>query len=124
MARINLIIVVALCLGLTDQVTAQEALWKELDQTVNKLYEEGKYAEATRIAERAVEVASKTFGPDHPNVVTSLNDVAQLYQQQGKYSEAEPFYKRSLAIREKALGKDPRGTAVALTNLALLYESQ
>ena len=57
----------------------------------------------------------KALGPDHPNVATSLNNLAELYRNQGKYAEAEPLYKRSLAIREKALGPDHPDVAPAST---------
>ena len=46
----------------------------------------------------------KALGPVHPNVATSLNNLAALYQTQGNYAQAEPLYKRALAIWEKALG--------------------
>jgi hypothetical protein len=47
-----------------------------------QLYEAGKYAEAVPLAQRAVELAEKQFGPEHPNVVTSLNNLAELYREQ------------------------------------------
>ena len=60
----------------------------------------------------------KALGPDHPEVATSLNNLAVLYSAQGKYAEAEPLYKRSLAIHEKALGPDHPDVAISLNNLA------
>jgi tetratricopeptide (TPR) repeat protein len=69
-----------------------------------QLYQAGKYAEAQEIAKRALAVAERRYGLDHPNVATSLNNLAELYRNQGMYGEAEPLYKRSLAIAEKALG--------------------
>ena len=55
-----------------------------------------------QIAKRALAIAKKALGPDHPHVATSLNNLAELYRAHGKHAEAEPLYKRSLAIREKA----------------------
>ena len=43
-------------------------------------------------------------GPAHPNVATSLNNLALLYQAQGRYAEAEPLYRRALAIYEEGRG--------------------
>ncbi|MEO0810268.1 MAG: tetratricopeptide repeat protein, partial [Pseudomonadota bacterium] len=43
--------------------------------------------------------------PDHPNVGTTLNNLAELYRLQGRYAEAEPLYKRTITIFEKALGR-------------------
>ena len=44
-----------------------------------KLYGEGKYAEAIPLAERALEIREKALGPDHPDVATSLSNLAGLY---------------------------------------------
>ena len=65
----------------------------------------------------------KTLGSDHPNVATSLNYLARLYNRQGHYAQAEPLHKRALAIREKALGPDHPDVASSLNNLAELYRS-
>jgi tetratricopeptide (TPR) repeat protein len=46
------------------------------------------------------------LGPEHPDVATSLNNLAALYRDQGEYAAAEPLYKRALAIRDKALGPE------------------
>ena len=83
---------------------AQEKLWNELNTKVVRLYRQGQYSEALKIAEEALSVAKRTFGSDHPNVATSLNNLAELYHAQAKYAEAEPLYKQVLTIREKALG--------------------
>ena len=46
-------------------------------------------------------IFEKALGPEHPNVATSLNNLAALYDSEGRYADAEPFLKRSLAIFEK-----------------------
>jgi tetratricopeptide (TPR) repeat protein len=66
-------------------------------------------------------IYEKALGPDHPNTVNSLNNLAVLYNTQDKYDLAEPLYKRALAINEKALGPDHPETAASLKNLAALY---
>ena len=55
---------------------------------------------------RALAISEKALGPEHPDVATSLNNLALLYQAQGRYAEAEPLHKRALAISEKALGPE------------------
>ena len=64
----------------------------------------------------------RALGRDHPDVATSLNNLAGLYCAQERYAEAEPRFKRSLAIREKALGRDHPSVATALENYAMLLE--
>ncbi len=96
----------------------------QLNDEVVRLSRIGKYGEALPIAERAVSLFEKALGPDHPDVATSLNNLAQLYSSQGRYAEAEPLYRRSHGIREKALGPDQPEVATSLNDLASLYKSQ
>ena len=86
--------------------------------------DQGRYAEAEPLYKRSLAISEKALGPDHPDVGTSLNNLAVLYQAQGRYAEAEPLYKRSLAIREKALGPDHPDVGTSLNNLAVLYQAQ
>jgi tetratricopeptide (TPR) repeat protein len=61
----------------------------------------GGIAEAVPLAQRALAIREKALGPEHPDVATSLNNLAVLYQAQGRYADAELLCKRSLAILEK-----------------------
>jgi CHAT domain-containing protein/lipopolysaccharide biosynthesis regulator YciM len=66
----------------------------------------------------------KVLGGDHPDVATSLNNLAVLYLKLGRYGDAEPLYQRSLVISEKAKGRDHPDVAISLNNLAELYRNQ
>jgi Tetratricopeptide repeat len=57
---------------------------------------------------------------DHPQVATSLNNLAGLYESQGKYSEAEPLYLRSLEILMQKLGQDHPNTQSVMSSLMML----
>ncbi len=105
-------------------VHAQETSWKQLNSRVITLYQQGRYAEAIEVAEEALKVARESFGPDHPDVATTLNNLAMLYYAQGRYAEAEPLSQRALAIREKALGPGHPDVAQSLNNLAVMYYEQ
>ena len=95
-------IVALMLLGFTSAVFAQEAgtEWGALNEEALKLYRAGKYDRAVVVAEKALEVAQKNAGPDHPAVGTILNTLAINYHEQGQYAQAEPLYERALAIRE------------------------
>ena len=77
--------------------------WDILNQESMELYRTGQYDRAVVVAKKALEVAEKNVGPNHPDVATSLNNLALLYHTQGQYASAEPLYKRALTINEKAL---------------------
>jgi len=40
--------------------------WETLNQEVIKLYQAGKYDQAVVVAKKALEVAEKSVGPEHP----------------------------------------------------------
>ena len=61
------------------------------------------------------------LGNDHPDVATSLNNLALLFYSQGKYKKAEPLYQQVLALRQKLLGNDHPHIATSFNNLASLY---
>jgi tetratricopeptide (TPR) repeat protein len=84
----------------------------------------GDYTGAQPAYERALAIRERALGPDHPDVATSLNNLAALYYAQGRYAAAEPLYQRALAIREEGLGPDHLDVAHSLDNLALLYRAQ
>jgi TonB family protein len=105
-------------------VYAQGTEWETLTKESQELYRTGNYQHALVLAEKALEVAEKAVGPNHPSVATSLNILAALHYAQGRYVQAEPLYKRSLAIREKILGPDHPEVAATLNNLAALYQTQ
>ncbi|AEP13144.1 tetratricopeptide repeat protein [Chloracidobacterium thermophilum] len=98
--------------------------WETLSREVMELYRAGKYDQALVVAKKALEVAEKSVGPEHPNVAKSLNNLAYLYNAQGQYAQAEPLFRRALAIQEKALGPDHPDVATNLNNLAVLYKNQ
>ena len=100
---IGLVAVVAGIGSLEAQAEGPDNL-DALNRQVTQLYQAGRYPEATEIAKRSLSFAEKKFGPNHPLVAATLNNLAELYRAQGLYPEAEPLYQRSLAIREKALG--------------------
>ena len=61
------------------------------------------------------------LGPEHPDVATSLNNLAQLYVSQGRMNEAAVLLERSLTIQEKALDPDHPVLANTLTLLGEVY---
>ena len=52
---------------------------------------------------RALAIDETSFGPDHPNVASDLNNLAQLLQATNRLAEAEPLMRRALAIDETEL---------------------
>jgi tetratricopeptide (TPR) repeat protein len=85
------------------------------------LYYRAQYTETEPLSERALTIVENAFGPEHPGIVQSLNNLAVIYRDQGRYAEAEPLFERAVAIQVKALGPEHPDVADSLNNLALLY---
>ncbi|MBL8252033.1 MAG: tetratricopeptide repeat protein, partial [Candidatus Competibacter sp.] len=95
-----------------------------LSSFVSGTYQEGDYRTGVTAAEQAYQFAEQKFGPAHPNTLTSVNNLALLYQAQGRYGEAEPLHQRALAGFEKGLGPMHPDVLLSVNNLAALYRAQ
>jgi CHAT domain-containing protein/Tfp pilus assembly protein PilF len=109
---------------LTAEQSAELEEAKRLNEQVEQLYNQGQYATAISLAERALAIREKVLGQEHSLVATTLNNLALLYKEQGNYERAESLLQRALAIREKVFGQEHPLVAISLTNLAGLYQAQ
>ncbi len=58
-------------------------------------------AEAERLFKQSVATFEKTLGPNHPDLVDVLQNLAGFCKDQGRYADAEQISRRSMAIRGK-----------------------
>ncbi|MCA2938111.1 MAG: tetratricopeptide repeat protein [Microcystis sp. M113S1] len=85
---------------------------------------QGDYTSAEPWFEQCVEVVKSRLGDRHPDVASSLNNLAILYYSQGRYELAEPLYEETLTLYKELLGERHPLVAQSLNNLAYLYQSQ
>ncbi|HEY2828440.1 MAG TPA: tetratricopeptide repeat protein [Pirellulales bacterium] len=97
---------------------------EKLSKQMMELHGQGKYAEAAKLAQQALEIDEAVLGPDHPEVASALSNLGSMYQAQGKLSQAAPVLERALQIQEKASGPDDPDNVIILNNLAMLYKAQ
>ena len=71
----------------------------------------------------AVGVVEEILGPDHPDTLTSRNNLAGAYYSAGRLGEAIPLYEAVLADSVRVLGDDHPDTLTSRNNLAGAYES-
>ncbi len=87
------------------------------------LKETNRVSEAERLYRRALAIDEQTFGPDHPQLATDLNNLAMLLKDTNRFSGTEPLFRRIVQILEKFeqdTGHRHTNYATALDNLALL----
>jgi tetratricopeptide (TPR) repeat protein len=93
------------------------------NQAFGPLRNFGNFAEAEPLIRRALAVDERSFGPNHPNVATCLNNLATLLYETNRLEEAEPLYRRALAIDEQSFGATDSRVATCLNNLAQLIQA-
>jgi len=71
----------------------------------------------------ALMLSERALGPEHPQTLTSVNNLAYLLKTTGDYAAAEPLYRRALDASERVLGPEHPDTLISVNNLAALLES-
>lgn len=77
-----------------------------------------------RALSQNLEAQRRVRGPENADTLTTLSDMASMYQAQGKYGLAEKYASQASAGRRHALGPDKPETMTAAAKLALAYQSQ
>jgi len=84
--------------------------------------EQGKNAEAQPLYEQALNIRKGNLQADNPELIATLNKLAQVYSRQREYDQAEVLLKQVLATRERQLEPDHPNIAEVYNSLALLYQ--
>ncbi|KAI3316912.1 hypothetical protein HD806DRAFT_541795 [Xylariaceae sp. AK1471] len=84
----------------------------------------GQWNHAERLEKQAMEIRKELLGPDHPDTLAIMNNLASTYWNQGRWKEAELLGVQVLEIRKEVLGPDHPSTLMSMTNLALTYSDQ
>ncbi|QQE65135.1 hypothetical protein GFS31_18200 [Leptolyngbya sp. BL0902] len=89
-----------------------------------ELYEAGRFDEAEPLFQESLRILGGLLGDSHPDVASSLNNLASTYQAQGRYGEAELLFQEALEISHEHLGNSHPDVAQSLDHLASLYHDQ
>ena len=71
--------------------------------------------------ERALKIIEQHFGPDHPQVAQTLNNLANAHGALGDHRTEKDFLERALKIIEQHFGPDHPQVAQTLNNLATAH---
>ncbi|NEO49245.1 MAG: tetratricopeptide repeat protein [Moorea sp. SIO4A3] len=106
--------------ALTDWLRDEDLLWPFVG--LGRFYEgQGIYDQAEPWRKQCLEITRSRLGENHPDVATSLNNLAELYSSMGRYDQAEPLYQQALEMKKQLLGENHPDVATSLNNLAGLY---
>jgi tetratricopeptide (TPR) repeat protein len=87
-------------------------------------YDQGRYAEAEPLFNRAIAVRKGALGADHSDVGQTMYRLARLYQAQKRLTDALSLHRRALDIRTKAQGPEHPDVIQSLDGIAHTYEEQ
>ena len=74
--------------------------------------------------QRALAIRERVYGPVHPNVASTVNELGNLAIARDRYAEAEAYMKRVVAIYREAYGGKHYLISIGLSNLASVYMGQ
>jgi Tetratricopeptide repeat len=77
---------------------------------------------ALRAAEEVTSARERILGRDHPDTLTSRDNLANAYHAAGRTAEAITLHQQNLADRERVLGPDHPDTLTSRNNLANDYQ--
>ncbi|GBG27915.1 Kinesin light chain 1 [Hondaea fermentalgiana] len=80
--------------------------------------------EALTNFEEALSIRKEILGDRHPDVATTLNNIASVYDSQGRYEEALANFEEAQSIRRESLGDRHPDVGGTLNNIAAVYSSQ
>ena len=101
----------------------QPLLLAQTDWAGRALREAGDLTRAVPLLEATFTVRQRVLGDDHPDTLTSRNNLAYTYESAGRLDEAIDLYEQILTDRRRVLGDDHPDTLASRNNLAGAYES-
>ncbi|MEM1400180.1 MAG: tetratricopeptide repeat protein, partial [Pseudomonadota bacterium] len=97
------------------------SLWNSLGYHLTTI---GDLSGAKAAYERALRIDEAAYGPDHPNVATSINSLGFVLESEGDLSGAKAAYERALRIDEAAYGPDHPNVAIRVNNLGSVLNAE
>ena len=77
--------------------------------------------EARAVLGEALAIRERVYGPDHPRVASTVNELGAVALGAGRLAEAEQYFLRVTAIYRKVHGDTHYQTGIGVSNLASVY---
>ena len=108
------------CLSNTNK-TAKIVL---LDKVGWCLESSGQYYKAEQMHRQVLELRKVVLGPEHPDTLTSMSNVARALSDQGNYREAEQMHRQVLELDKIVLGPEHPDTLTSMSHIAQALSDQ
>ncbi|KAI1519708.1 kinesin light chain [Pyrenophora tritici-repentis] len=88
------------------------------------LFSDGRYEEAEELYVQVMQTRKRVLGDEHPDMLSSMNNLAATYWNQGRWKEAEELQVQVMQTRKRVLTDEHPDTLTSMNNLALTYWNQ
>jgi serine/threonine protein kinase len=106
---------------ITGKFGGQAEVEAEIRQTIGETYRAlGLYAEGRSHLERTLMLRRGALGPESPDTLMALKDLARMNFYEGRYDQAEPLYQQALEGLRRVRGPEDWATLAVLNDLAVL----
>lgn len=105
-------------------ITGKTSLWSAVLGAAEYRWSTGEYQRAEDLFRRAISLAEKANGPEHPEVVVLHLCLADFLCAQRRLAEAETIYRYCLKLIAKQCGSDGILFALALRSLGEMLGQQ
>ncbi|KAH8833221.1 hypothetical protein DL96DRAFT_1552220 [Flagelloscypha sp. PMI_526] len=95
--------------------------WKLLHSFWRIYRDHGMFSESCRIGEINFRRRNDCLGPEHPETLTSMHNLAQTYSDLGRHSPALKLREQVFELRKRIYGSEHHETLASMHNLALTY---
>ena len=84
----------------------------------------GQYQTAKPLQEAALSTRRRVLGDDHPDTLSSINDMGELLMSQAKFEEAETLIAEALEKRRRTLGDDHPDTLQSMSHFGTVLQAR
>ncbi|MEM8483944.1 MAG: serine/threonine-protein kinase [Bacteroidota bacterium] len=110
---------------INEELQDQPEVKGEMLATLGRVYRElGSFEKADSLLFQALKVREEVNGPDHPDIATSLYNLAWLKRLTEEFDEADSLYRRSYDMRVRLFGPKHLDVAESALGLGILHNDR
>ena len=103
-------------------------LWEQYNGLMGRIgacvTSDGSYHEAVILYRELMKLNLEKNGPEHPDTLISMANLASTYRNQGRWNEAETLQVQVMGIFKTVLGLEHPDTLISMANLASIYSKK
>jgi eukaryotic-like serine/threonine-protein kinase len=84
----------------------------------------GLYSKSESLLGRAIAIRRRALGPDNPDTLKSMYELAIVLNEDSKYSEADKLARETIDVQRRVLGAQNHDTLASMSKLALFTQNE